>query len=307
MCREGHIVHCQSSRGYESVHVNNVPLWLSPALFSFRLPVFSLSPPLPSRLTGVRFIADTSAPGVPVDIFHERVQVVDLSKSALRASSECHLSFLRNMGVKSSLVVAIIVDAKLWGLYSFHSYTKVVIPSCEERIMIEMAATITSSLVLHFQQEDLVTTNLSLSRSLVNFRKHTHVHSFLSVEYKTLLSILDIDTIVLSQAGQPDAIVYGNSDVSLTSEECKELLKKPVSDHTVMFTSLEMRGVAFFSVRSFVVAFVRGAVARHVRWAGKSDTPLHDQEMDHPRASFDLFIETAGAEFDRGRRLPSTC
>ena len=69
------------------------------------------------RVTGVRFIADTSAPGVPVDLLQEGVGTVDLSMSSLRASSPCHLKYLRNMGVKSSLVVAITVDSHLWGLY----------------------------------------------------------------------------------------------------------------------------------------------------------------------------------------------
>lgn len=46
------------------------------------------------RLNGVRFIADTSAPGVPIDLLHERISTaLDLSMSALRASSSCHLDY----------------------------------------------------------------------------------------------------------------------------------------------------------------------------------------------------------------------
>ncbi|CAM9325605.1 unnamed protein product [Hapterophycus canaliculatus] len=57
-------------------------------------------------------------------------------------------------------------------------------------------------------------------------------------------------------------------------------------------------GMAYFSVRSSLVAFLRGSVASHVNWAGKPDTPLYDQEAMHPRASFDSYMLMAEAKFE---------
>ncbi|CAM9692565.1 unnamed protein product, partial [Pylaiella littoralis] len=242
------------------------------------------------RLNGVRFIADTSAPGVPLNLLQEGGAAVDLSTSSLRAVPECHLSYLRNMGVKSSLAVAIIVDTQLWGLISFHSYTSLVKLSSEERIIVEMATSVTSSLISYYQRQDEMTTSLRLSRTLGNFSTQTRIHSFLSAEHLNLLSILNVDSILVSHNSRP-AIVFGNGDISLTPEECNVLLDDDQSKHMVKFASLEARGVAFFSVRSFALIFVRESVTTQVKWAGQPDTPLLDQERLHPRASFDMFLE----------------
>ncbi len=47
---------------------------------------------------------------------------LDLSRSGLRAVSPIHLRYLRNMGVRSSLSVPIVVDGRLFGLLSAHNY-----------------------------------------------------------------------------------------------------------------------------------------------------------------------------------------
>lgn len=99
------------------------------------------------KLIGVRFNADTSARGVPVRVFDEKIEALDPSMCSLRAAAECHLLYLRTTGVKASLIVGIIVDGELWGLYACHSYTSVVHPPCEERIVVEMAATIAAALI----------------------------------------------------------------------------------------------------------------------------------------------------------------
>ena len=48
----------------------------------------------------------------------------DLSDIRERATSEIHLEYLRNMGVKASATVALKVDGILWGLIAMHNYTK---------------------------------------------------------------------------------------------------------------------------------------------------------------------------------------
>lgn len=244
------------------------------------------------QLKGVSFIADTSAPGVPICISHKRLAALDLSKSALRASSECHLQFLRNMGVKASMVVAIVVGGELWGSYNFHSYTSAVHPSCEERMLVSTAVAVVESLILQSEREEIATTALSLSRVLGKLSSYLRVNDFFSAEYGALLNILDVDTIILREHSQ-SVIVYGNKEVSLTQRECTDLRNEDESSDTIMFRSLPGKGVAFFSVDSTCVAFLRGSVASHVKWAGKPE------ELQHggPRASFEAFMLTAAATF----------
>jgi chemotaxis family two-component system sensor kinase Cph1 len=48
---------------------------------------------------------------------------LDMSLCLLRSSSPIHVQYLKNMGVRATLVVSLMVGGKLWGLLSCHHYT----------------------------------------------------------------------------------------------------------------------------------------------------------------------------------------
>lgn len=48
---------------------------------------------------------------------------IDLTNSILRSAAPCHLEYLHNMGVGSSLTISLIKDQKLWGLIACHHQT----------------------------------------------------------------------------------------------------------------------------------------------------------------------------------------
>jgi chemotaxis family two-component system sensor kinase Cph1 len=50
-------------------------------------------------------------------------QPLDLTLSILRSASPCHLEYLHNMGVASSLTISLIKDDQLWGLIACHHQT----------------------------------------------------------------------------------------------------------------------------------------------------------------------------------------
>lgn len=250
------------------------------------------------RLNRTRFIADTYKDGSPltVHVDFEPDEKLDLSTSTLRGSAACHLHYLRNMGVKASLAAAITVDNELWGMYSFHSYTRAVAPTVEERTLVEMAASVTGMTLARYSRENAATTALALTNILGKLSKYIRIQEFLSAEHSALLEILEVDTIVLCEQSRT-ITVYGNTEVALTLAECNDLLHDDRSGKTLSFRSENGRGIAFFSVRSFVVAFVRGSVVRRISWAGNPDPPLIDHKASHPRASFEKFVAVASAEF----------
>eukprot|EP00985_Skeletonema_marinoi_P021258 scaffold12950_cov169-Skeletonema_marinoi.AAC.4 len=79
----------------------------------------------------------------------ESEKYTDLSMCRLRGSSYIHLDYLRNMKVTSSLVIAIIVNKRLWGLYSFHGYRHPIRPSARTRFLCEMASVMTCEYQLY--------------------------------------------------------------------------------------------------------------------------------------------------------------
>lgn len=70
----------------------------------------------------IRVIADIDAEPVLIQppLHPKTGQPLDLTYSVARAVSPVHLRYLRNMGVKATMSIAIIVDNRLWGLIACH-------------------------------------------------------------------------------------------------------------------------------------------------------------------------------------------
>ena len=80
---------------------------------------------------------------VPVPLFPDRSPLtdgrpVDLSYSFLRSVSEMYTGYLRNMGVKATLVMPLLKSDKLWGLISCMHHSKPKYLAYEQRFQIEL-------------------------------------------------------------------------------------------------------------------------------------------------------------------------
>jgi light-regulated signal transduction histidine kinase (bacteriophytochrome)/CheY-like chemotaxis protein len=88
----------------------------------------------------LRVITDVNATAVPIvpqlDIAGKPL---DLSLSVLRSVSPIHIEYLKNMGVRASLSISIIVEGKLWGLFACHHYSPRC-PTFERRSVSELFA-----------------------------------------------------------------------------------------------------------------------------------------------------------------------
>ncbi len=88
----------------------------------------------------LRVIVDIDAIPVPiVPTLDEKGQPLDLSLSVLRSVSPIHIEYLRNMGVRASMSISIIVEGELWGLIACHHYAPRC-PSFERRSIAELFA-----------------------------------------------------------------------------------------------------------------------------------------------------------------------
>ena len=69
-----------------------------------------------------RILVDVEAK--PVPILSQFDTLLDLTHTQSRAISPMHIEYLRNMGVKASYSISLIVNNKLWGLIACHNYKK---------------------------------------------------------------------------------------------------------------------------------------------------------------------------------------
>ena len=68
----------------------------------------------------LRLIADVDDDQVPIDAEDATARPLDLSYSVLRSVSPIHIEYLRNIDVKASMSLSIVVHGRLWGLIACH-------------------------------------------------------------------------------------------------------------------------------------------------------------------------------------------
>jgi chemotaxis family two-component system sensor kinase Cph1 len=64
----------------------------------------------------------------PVALLQTDARPVDLSFSVLRSVSPIHVEYLRNMGIRASMSVSIVVQGRLWGLLACHHSAPLQVP-----------------------------------------------------------------------------------------------------------------------------------------------------------------------------------
>ncbi len=92
-----------------------------------------------------RIIADVNDVPRPIEPVSEP-EPLDLSLALFRAVSPIHVEYLKNMGVRASLSISIIINGKLWGLFACHHYSPR-LPSFAERSAAELFGQMFSLLV----------------------------------------------------------------------------------------------------------------------------------------------------------------
>ena len=72
----------------------------------------------------IRILVDVEAEQVPIEprFWPESDEDLDMSLCSLRSMSPIHVQYLRNMGVRATLVASLVVSGKLWGLIACHHY-----------------------------------------------------------------------------------------------------------------------------------------------------------------------------------------
>jgi diguanylate cyclase (GGDEF)-like protein len=74
------------------------------------------------ELNPLRCVADTEAERVPILAApgKDSVKTLDLTQSLLRCAASIHLTYLRNMHVRSTMTISLMVGNRLWGMIACH-------------------------------------------------------------------------------------------------------------------------------------------------------------------------------------------
>jgi light-regulated signal transduction histidine kinase (bacteriophytochrome) len=241
-----------------------------------------------------------AAPGKPLD----------MSDCGLRSVSPVHLQYLRNMGVRASASVSIIIDGELWGLVACHSARPQLLPyelrmaattlarGLARQIKAKGDAELYRERTRLRQLEDELVGRLSSDRPL---------EDALADQAPDLADLVDADGLsIITPHGlyrfgvtPPDAAVR-----DLAGWVADQPGLRPVASHALSLRRPEaaawttegsgLLGVHLQGDEPLTVLWFRAEIVETVRWAGNPTTATKsgDSAQLTPRASFEAWSET---------------
>ena len=227
-----------------------------------------------------------------VDIIGEDV-TIDLSNARLRAVSKYHLSYMKNMGVKSSMSVAIVVDEKLWGLFAFHAFAKEFSPDMYKRITCDvLAKTVSKSIENEVHME-----SIGRTRKLADLISRTSpvisMVTFLRQNHQNLLLITKTDAMCVWIDGE--LLNFGDESLFPSIDFWKTSFKDDDGIYASESNSAgKTRGFARFDTGKHRFAFFRSSIIKKIRWGGKPDEIIDG--VVQPRKAFDV-IDQESVEY----------
>jgi light-regulated signal transduction histidine kinase (bacteriophytochrome) len=263
----------------------------------------------------LRLIADVDAPVSPIEPqFSPEGEPLDLSLAVTRAVSPIHLEYLRNMKVRASMSVSIIIRGELWGLFACHHREPLYI-DYERRTALELLAqfyayeierrearhvsdTVARAQKLHDRlmvqlssDDDLQKAFPRISREIAQVIPYDGIALYSDGHYVTQGEVPEfadferiarfLNTSAASRVFATDHLIARLPSTAHVVGCCAGILAIPVSRKP----------------RDYIVLF-RGEAVRQVTWAGNPHKPVEVGASGArltPRKSFELWKEDIGS------------
>jgi light-regulated signal transduction histidine kinase (bacteriophytochrome) len=257
----------------------------------------------------IRHVVDVNADTPSILMAAKSMGDLDLSLSKLRAVSQVHVQYLKNMGVGASMSISVIINGELWGLIACHHNSRKhlsgrLLSQLElfgEMFSLELSHRLVSERIKISERANgaftRVLSNLSLGGSLAKA---------IVDQLSLIRSLIDIDGIGCSFGDE-----YTRAGIALSERKVKMLtdflsqnpneevyqLDKLVTANSG-FSKSDVAGVLAIKISSSPMDFIflfRTSVVQHVAWAGNPEKRVEqrgDEAVLTPRASFEKWLET---------------
>ncbi|CAB9494630.1 HWE histidine kinase domain-containing protein [Alteromonas macleodii] len=257
----------------------------------------------------IRTISDVNGATFPI-IGNNRSDgaSIDLSLSRLRAVSEIHIQYLKNMKVGASMSISLIVEGELWGLIACHHNTKKVIPSrlvSQLELFAEMFSLELSRRLVNERIRVSEKANATFTRVLSNLSLGKSLNNAIVQQLSLLKTLIDIDGIGCIFSNE-----YTKSGAAFSARKIKRLtaiLAELPEEEIHQFENLadihheladeSVAGVLALKISHQPMDYIflfRNSVVQQVSWAGNPAKRVElkgGKETLTPRASFDKWVE----------------
>jgi two-component system, chemotaxis family, sensor kinase Cph1 len=267
----------------------------------------------------LRAIADRASTPVPIipEIGPLTGRALDLTRSVLRSASPIHLEYLRNMGVRSTMTVSIIVEQRLWGMIACHNAAPRRVDH-STRSVCELIAQILASQVALRIDNSALEARLASRNLLEEYMGRIEASQSLAdakhLQSPQLLRLFDADGLLsrIDGAVASQSVTVDEELLLSVIDKLRNLSPRGVA-RSNMLSELDSSAAAYASRVSGALylgltegsgdylLFLRRELVETVIWAGNPKTAVSADEEDqlHPRTSFEAWHETV-----RGRCRP---
>lgn len=236
---------------------------------------------------------------------------IDLSMIQLRAVSPVHIQYLKNMGVKASMSISLLVEGELWGLIACHHYSPKFV-DFKVRTHLELFAELfsmeLSRRLLKQRALQSQASNEAYRQVVTTIDTHLPLHESLAKQFPLFMRLIECDGMACLVDGnfakhgssisetQAQALadeLNRRSNIELLhARSINEILSNyhPSGSLPAGFLALPISK----SPRDYLFFFRRPEVAV-VRWAGNPEKPVTVEkgtERLTPRESFNEWVET---------------
>ena len=243
---------------------------------------------------------------------------LDLSFSVLRSVSPIHIEYMKNMGVRASMSISLIVRNQLWGLISCLNHTGPRRVSHRMRSACEFMGRLASLQIASFEDRDLV--NQRASRRATEHALHSamkestgSVLAALVAQPKALMDLVDAGGVAVVEDGEP--VTCGGVPPSDVIREIARWLEEKGDLRPFSSASLGVHfpparastevasGLLTFALPGARLMWFRPEIIQTVSWGGDPNKPVEAEAGGRlrPRHSFALWKEEV-----RGRCRPWT-
>ena len=256
-------------------------------------------------------LPDAEYSDVPFEAGTESQSALDLSLLCARGFSAGHLAFLRNMGVRSTLNYAILVDGQLWGLVACHHVTPKYVPFAQRVACAMLAEMVALSVSLHAHRLDAaqIETNQQLTRHMLRVLHDTDdlQAAFAAPQGVNLLRILESTGAFIVIGSRVIRLGSTPSEAELLALVEHPGLAWPVCTNALSEAYPPAQGWSDVAAgclmedcsdgvavrQRLVFGWLRGHVLRHVHWSGNPDAPFRQSAGLQPWRSFERFLSEA--------------
>lgn len=262
----------------------------------------------------VRMISDTQQKPIAVEARNTQMPELDMSLAHLRGISPIHVEYLQNMGVRATLTIGLIVEGKLWGMFSCHHMTPRIVSS-DSRIAAELFGQMVSLLIAERLANEQAHARSEAANARQQILAETDaavdlLHAFPAVS-DILRGLVDCDGIAvlrddklqtdgsvpspeviraIGRRSEGDENLIEGTD-SLVESEWHHTIAGPVGDLNETAGCMIVRSTAAYPLQ---LMFFRDQILKSVTWAGKPEKEIGQGEFGPritPRASFEAYVE----------------